>query len=150
MVRVLVAGVFAALLPFPAVRAGEKADDAKLLQGVWVASSVEVDGQAMPKEAVERTRFTFKGDKLLVHGDENAEKAEVECSFKLTAKESPKQLDITTPEGGGTMLLGIYEVKGDELKLCFRHPKSKGGRPEKFETAADSESTLIVFQRKKK
>ena len=73
----------------------------------------------------------------------------VECSFKLNPKQSPRHLDIITLEGGGTALPGIYEVKGDELQVCFRHAKSGAGGPEKFETGPESQLTLIVLKRQK-
>jgi uncharacterized protein (TIGR03067 family) len=119
------------------------------LDGIWIAASGEVEGTAMPKEVLEKIRFTFKGEKLLIRGESNADKDEIECSFKRDTKQDPRHIDITTPENGGTTLAGIYELKGDELKVCFLHPKAKGERPKKFETIAESELTLIVFKRKK-
>jgi uncharacterized protein (TIGR03067 family) len=120
------------------------------LQGVWAAISVEEGGEARPAEVWRGTRFTFKGDKLFIRGGANAKKGEFACSFKLDRTRSPRYLDIITPEAGGMTLLCIYEVKGDELKVCCRLAQAEGGRPKKFETVRGSEAVLVVFKRQKR
>ena len=44
--------------------------------------------------------------------------------------------------------LGIYELKGDRLKLCYGEPGK--GRPEEFESKEGGRVFLIVLQRVKK
>ena len=97
--------------------------------------------------AVKGMRLTFKGDKLLVRGN-FADDTVAECAYALDPKQSPKQLDFTPPKAGKPVL-GIYEVKGDELKVCMRHADSKGGRPTAFATKEGSGLVLIVFKREK-
>jgi uncharacterized protein (TIGR03067 family) len=124
------------------------ADDPKdALQGVWVAQSMESDGKAVPEEARKRMRFTFKGDKLIIRGNDDSDR-EQDCTYKIDATKSPKQLDITTTKDR-TPLLAIYEVKGDELKVCVRHASSDEGRPTGFATKADTRLVLIVFKKAK-
>jgi uncharacterized protein (TIGR03067 family) len=60
----------------------------------------------------------------------------------------PKQLDFTPPKEKKP-ILGIYEVTGDELKVCLRHASSSEGRPTEFVSKADSKLVLIVFKRQK-
>jgi hypothetical protein len=48
----------------------------------------------------------------------------------------------------GTVILGIYEISGDTLKVCF-DPEGKK-RPTEFKTAAGSQTTLAVYKRVKK
>lgn len=129
----------------PRGNAAENSDDA--LQGVWVGHSMEADGNALPAEAARQMRFTFKGDKLLVKGN-FADGREEECSCKINSEPSPKHLDFTPP-GEKKPVLGIYEAKGDELKLCLRHGGSSEGRPTEFATKAGSKLVLITFERQK-
>jgi uncharacterized protein (TIGR03067 family) len=123
------------------------ADDKASLQGVWIAESMEVDGKPAPAEVIKRMRFTFKGDKLLVKGNFNDDREE-QCSYEIDATKSPKHLDFTPPKEKKP-ILGIYEVKGDELKLCLRHGSSSDGRPTEFSTKPDSNLILMVFKRAK-
>lgn len=122
-------------------------DGTASLQGVWIAKSMEADGKPAPAEAVKRMRFTFKGDKLLVRGNHD-DGSEEECGYEIDAKKSPKQLDFTPPKQKKPVL-GIYEIKGDELKLCLRHNGSAEGRPTEFSTKPESKLILMVFKRAK-
>jgi uncharacterized protein (TIGR03067 family) len=129
-----------ALAPRPA--AGADKDD---LQGVWVATSIEVNGKPAPAGEVKHTRFTFKGDKLLIRGAKD-DGREVECACKIGADKMPKQIDIVAKD---KTLAGIYEVKGDELKVCFENGGKPENRPKKFATNREEELVLIVFKRQK-
>lgn len=124
------------------------ADDSKdSLQGVWVAQSMEADGKAAPADAVRRMRFTFKGDSLFIKGNFDDDR-EAECPYKIDPKQSPKHLDFSPPKEKKP-ILGIYDVKGDELKVCLRHASSSEGRPTRFATQADSKLVLIVFKKRR-
>jgi uncharacterized protein (TIGR03067 family) len=128
--------------------AGQSAQvDKDALQGVWVAKSMESDGKPVPPEEVNRIRFTFRGDKLLMQGNFKDDREE-ECGYKIDPKSSPKQLDVIPPMVKQP-ILGIYEVKGDELKVCLRHASSSEGRPTEFATKQDSRLILIVLQKQK-
>jgi uncharacterized protein (TIGR03067 family) len=122
-------------------------DGVDTLQGVWAAQSMEADGKATPAEAVKQMRFTFRGDKLLLRGNFKDDR-EQECPFTVDPKKMPKQLDFTPPKEKKP-ILGIYEVTGDELKVCLRHASSSEGRPTEFVSKADSKLVLIVFKRQK-
>ncbi len=144
--RHLVLLAFVFILPV-VMAAGPAADDKTALEGVWNAQSMEANGKPAPPEAVKRTRFTFKGDKLLVRGNYDDDREE-ECSYQTDTTKSPKQLDFTPPKEKKP-LLGIYELKDDELKLCIRHASSSEGRPDKFSTKPESKLILIVFKKAK-
>ena len=141
---------FAFLLTFVAGAGPAAPDDKTSLQGVWIAKSMEADGKPTPAEAGKRMRFTFKGDKLLVTGNLNDDSAE-QCSYEIDASKSPKHLTLTPPKEShqNTRVLGIYEVKGEELKLCLRRGRSSAGRPTEFSTKPDSALILVVFKRAK-
>jgi len=127
------------------VHAGE--EEKGPLEGVWVAESMEIDGKPAPEDAVKRMRFTFRGDKLLLRGNAKNDQ-EDECRFRLDLKASPKQLDFTPPKGEKP-ILGIYEVKDDQLRVCLRHSSSDQGRPTEFATKPETQLALIVFKKQK-
>jgi uncharacterized protein (TIGR03067 family) len=106
---------------------------------------MEINGEPAPPKEVEATRFTFKGQKLLYRHSKDQGKEE-EGTFKVDPKKSPKQLDVTTKN---KTLHGIYDVKGDELKLCFENGGNPENRPKKFATNKEEELVLIVFKRQK-
>ena len=125
------------------------ADDAKdALQGVWVAKSMKADGKPAPKDTLKRMRFTFEGDKLRIRGNSKTDEDEDEMTYTVDAEQSPKHLDFTPPKAEKPVL-AIYEIKGDELKVCMRHAKSTEGRPTKFESTPNSRLVLIVFKKQK-
>jgi len=71
-------------------------------------------------------------------------------SFKLDA--SQKHIDVfhhDTPKGTyGGKLKGIYEIKGDALKVCY---ELKGERyPKSFEAGPGSGQVLYQFQRERR
>jgi uncharacterized protein (TIGR03067 family) len=124
-------------------------DDKASLQGAWTPKSVEVEGKPAPEDVVKSLHFTFDGDKLIVKGDRGH--ATEEIQYKIDATKSPKQIDIMPPKdvANGKTVLGIYEINGDELKLCFRQAQSSLGRPTDFSTKPDSDLTLAIFTRVK-
>jgi uncharacterized protein (TIGR03067 family) len=146
-IALITAIAFGIALPLPSITIAD--DDPKdALQGVWVAKSMKADGKPAPKEAVKRMRFTFDGDKLLMRGNSKTDDSEEEATYVVDAEPSPKHLDFTPPNAD-TPVMAIYEIKGDELKVCIRHAKSSEGRPTKFESKPNSRLVLIVFKKQK-
>jgi uncharacterized protein (TIGR03067 family) len=126
---------------------GRAADaDQDDLQAVWVATSMEINGAPAPAKEVERTRFTFKGKQVLLRHSKDEGKEE-EGTFKADPKKSPKHLDITIKN---KTLHGIYELKGDELTVCYEAGDKADNRPSQFATNKEEELVLIVFKRQKR
>src|SRR5207249_4310041 len=103
-----------AILSHQASKAG---DDAKALQGVWIGQSMEKDGKPAAAEAAKRMQFAFKGEKLLIRGNFTDDR-ELECTYKVDVKQIPNHLEIF-PANDKKSVLGIFEVKGDQLKICL-------------------------------
>jgi uncharacterized protein (TIGR03067 family) len=128
-------------------RADDKADvekELKKFQGTWTFESVEAGGKEVPADGFKGVTITFEGDKYTVkNGDEVIQAAKQ----ALDPSRSPKTIDVTVVEGvnKGTVILGIYELNGDTLKVCF-DPEGKN-RPTEFKTAAGSQTTLVVHKR---
>ena len=130
-------------------RAGGKADvekELKKFQGTWTFESVEAGGKKLPADQFKGITVTFEGDKYAVKkGDEVVEAA----TQKLDPSKSPKTLDAKVTDGPnkGAVILGIYEISGDTLKVCF-DPEGKK-RPTEFKGVSGSQ-TLVVHKRVKK
>lgn len=130
-------------------RADDEADAGKELkkfQGTWAFESVKIGGVEAPAGAFKGVTVTFEGDKYTVkNGDEVIQTA----TQKLDPSKSPKTFDATVTGGlnKGATVLGIYEISGDTLKVCF-DPEGKK-RPTEFKGAAGSQ-TLVVHNRVKK
>jgi uncharacterized protein (TIGR03067 family) len=131
---------------------GARADDKaavekelKKFQGTWTFESVETGGKEIQATEFKGMTVTFEGDKFTVKkGDEVIQAA----TQKLDPSRSPKTLDVTVTEGlnKGAVMLGIYEISGDTLKVCF-DPEGKK-RPTQFKTGPGSQ-TLVVHKRVK-
>ncbi len=153
MLRILLPLLVISCVMMAAISFGEDAkdtggaDDAAALQGVWIAQSAESSGKAAGAEQVARMRFTFRDGKLFVAGN-HAEGPEEECTYKIDPSQTPRQLDFTPPKEQKP-ILAIYEIKGDELKVCIRHGGSDKGRPTEFASTPGSELVLIVFKKQK-
>jgi RNA polymerase sigma factor (sigma-70 family) len=152
----LFAGIFAALvltatgtiLAWPALSAQDQAakgkSDQDLLQGTWTAVSVVMRGQQELQEKVKEGTLTFDGaEKLLfTHGPER-----IEFTYTLDPAKSPKEIDLTEAADKGVHK-GIYELKGDSLKICSAHPPLD--RPTEFTSPEGQNVILIVLKRAKK
>ena len=131
-------------------RADDKADvekELKKLEGTWTFESVEVGGKEEPVADFKGMTVTFEGDKFTVKkGDEVIQVG----TEKLDPSKSPKTVDVTVAEGlnKGAVMLGIYEISGDTLKVCF-DPEGKK-RPTEFKSASGSQTFVNVHKRVKK
>src|ERR1700687_2839112 len=130
-------------------RVDDKADvekELKKFQGTWTFESVETGGKEQPAAEFKGMTVTFEGDKFTVKKGDEVIQA---CTQKLDPSKSPKTLDVTVAEGlnKGAVMLGIYEISGDTLRVCF-DPEGKK-RPMEFKGVSGSQ-TLVVHKRVKK
>jgi RNA polymerase sigma-70 factor (ECF subfamily) len=115
-------------------------EDKEKLQGTWGIVSLETDGQDLTVK-LNDIKFIFAGDDVAVKGGK-----ELKGTFKLTASVTPRQIDIVPTDNKDRTMEGIYEFKGDELKLCLCDGKP---RPTEFTTQAESRRLLVVLKREK-
>ena len=108
-------------------------------EGRWEVVSVELAGVPVP--GLEGCELVLAdGKKAFTLPDKTIE----EGTYKLDATKKPAEIDVTTSGRDGTEK-GIFEVKGNSLKLCLA---SKGGaRPTEFTTKMGTDQILIVLTR---
>jgi uncharacterized protein (TIGR03067 family) len=118
----------------------EKKDEEKI-RGTWAIVSHEFNGGTRPDDsAYKDTKVVIKGDTITItDGDD-----EGKWTFKLDPTTKPKEIDLTS-EDKEKSYLGIYELTGDELKICA--VKGRGGRPTEFASKPGAEQELIVLKR---
>jgi uncharacterized protein (TIGR03067 family) len=130
---VLVAGLLAA----PAAK-DEAAKDK--IEGTWVVVSATRDGKT--NDEIKDDKVTFKDGTIAIKSKNKDETA----TYKVDGAKKPKEIDIT--HEGGKVLLGIYSVEGDKLKVCLC--MSEGKRPTEFSAKEGSECMLVELKREKK
>ena len=112
--------------------------------GTWRVVSIEANGETNTDD--NRTILVENRPdgswKLSVDGREIAS-----GTNKLDPLAVPKEIDIeiTTGDGSGTILRGIYDIDQNSRRLCFRG--GNGWRPREFSATAGSDSVLVVFER---
>lgn len=129
--------------------AGPRAEDAAARDraayvGTWRAVTIEADGNSQPARdrnivVVNREDGTWT---MTVDGREASSGT---STIEPLATPPEIDIEITAGDGAGSKLLGIYELKPDRRRLCFR-----GGaewRPRDFSTAAGSKAVLVTFER---
>ena len=132
-------------------------EETKKLEGTWVRISSEADGgktedaKNPPKKPI---RLTITEDKFTT----SSAGGDSVSTFKLDPTKKPKQLDLTAVEanllGERLTSLCIYEVDGDELKVCSWFPFEEKSfklqkRPTEFTTKRGSDNVIEVYKREK-
>jgi len=121
--------------------------EVKKFQGTWTFASCEADGQAMPVTELKEFILIFEGTKHTVKKGNEVLQVGIQ---KIDPTKEPKTIDVTMTEGAnkGTVMLGIYELDGDTLKVCF-DPEGKK-RPTEFKSGPGSRCFFNVHKRVKK
>ena len=121
------------------------------MQGDWKVVSSEEDGNPTPDFIVQAVKLTIKGDQISLKGVEDLAERFGKVTFTLDPATTPKIMDfkIVAVKDKDNSHEGIYELKGDELKLCIT-TRSGGNRPDEFKTKAGSNRVLVVLKREKK
>ncbi len=117
----------------------------KKIQGTWKFTSQEMDGKPRPREELANLTITFAGDKWTVRQDNKVVQA---GTHKFDPSKKPGQVEAVVTEGEdkGSTMLGIYELKGNTIKVCF-DPMGKE-RPTAF-TSKGGWMTAVVERQKK-
>jgi uncharacterized protein (TIGR03067 family) len=118
--------------------------DLKGLQGSWTA-------MVGPNKDV-ALLLTFKGKDLTFHvTTADGQEFDLKAKAKIDEKANPKKLDFVEMTGPDNSDLpdsmAIYELKGEELKVCGAGPGKD--RPTEFKEDADNMVQLTVFKKKK-
>jgi uncharacterized protein (TIGR03067 family) len=140
-------GLTVAILVVGAVSAQGQDDGKKELEklkGTWTVTEMIRDGKENANAKDDTA--TFDGTKLTIKTKTGGHLATV----KLDAGKKPMVMDMTPDDGAmkGKVHLGIFEISGDTLKMCFSLPDKP--RPASFESKEGSGTMSITLKREKK
>lgn len=124
-------------------------EDLKKFAGSWATTKLTYNGEDIDISGKARIKLVFKGNTGTVEADDKVKKEYAKIQITLDATTATKCIDIKITGGTqkGTKFEGIYELKGDKLKICV---KIQGNdRPEKFESPAGDGIALLDLTRKK-
>jgi uncharacterized protein (TIGR03067 family) len=141
--RSLISGLLiASLLP---LARGDDSTDSMDVEGTWKPLSAELAGKAFPEEVLKSMKLIIKGENYTAEVGEGKD----EGTVKLDPTKSPKAMDIKGTKGPneGKTFLVIYELKGDDLKVCY--DLSGESRPSEFATKPDTKLFLVSYRREK-
>lgn len=111
------------------------------LEGDWIVESIEGPKDNPPGQIT--MRFT-EGKILIMEG--KREKPE-EANYTADLKKTPATIDIKPDKGAKDPVLGILEITGDTMKLCFARDGKE--RPTEFKGDAANGVMLIHLKRTK-
>lgn len=120
-------------------------DDGENIQGSWKIESAQHTGRTAPVEEYKSITIVITANKLTWSV---ADKAIGEMTYKLDA--SKGWIDLTDVKSKAQHVSqGIYELKGDDLKICF--PEASKERSTAFESKADGSpnDVYLVLKREK-
>jgi len=120
-------------------------NDQKQLQGKWKLTSGVIDGNEIPKNQI-KGHLVFDKDKYS-YATGDGEKGS--GTFKIDPSKNPKHLDSVPADGPvqGQTVQQIYEIDGDNLKICLALPGTD--RPTAFKSEAASGLWLFTYKRVK-
>jgi uncharacterized protein (TIGR03067 family) len=122
--------------------------DLDQLQGHWAMVESTNDGKRTTEKQLKIERTIEGSNYTLVIQSDDGERV-VTGTIKIDPKMNPKSIDATRTNGPekGKAMLGIYELKGDQQKVCFA-PTGKA-RPTEFASKQGSGWVLTVWRRVK-
>ena len=140
-----------ALVSFGAAPAREDAVKKELLkmEGAWQLVRGDEGGEPFSEYVVKNLEVSIKGDQLTFKNIAPLTDKAGKLTIKIDPSTTPKCIDLKVEAGSlkGTVLEGVYECKGDELKLCLFFASGTRNRPLEFETKAGSNRVLLVLKR---
>jgi uncharacterized protein (TIGR03067 family) len=141
-------GLMPALLLLAPDDKTKKDEDA--IQGSWSVVNFVGTGKELDEDVRKQLTIAFKEGamEVLVNG-----KSDETYGFKLDSSKKPRHIDILEKKDGkeaAPALLGIYEIDGDTLKICWNKEDPRRGRPAELRSTAENKFHLMTLKRKAK
>lgn len=119
----------------------ETPKEAPKLEGDWIVEVLD----AGPKEAPKQGPITFRFTENKISIMEGKREKPEEAGYTVDLKQKPATIDIRPEKGKKDMVvLGIIEVNGDTMKICFARD---GDRPKEFKSA---EGVMLITLKRTK
>jgi|SRR5579883_1100058 len=120
------------------------ADELQRFQGTWQVESWEEGGKTLGAADLKKRAVFFGGNIFIFRREGKVFQA---GAAQLDPSKSPCTINLSIKEGEGKdgVMLGIYSLEGDTLKLCF-DPQGQT-RPTDFKPEAKTGCTLIALKK---
>jgi len=124
MIRTCMAALLACA-PLALALPDEDSPDRSKFLGVYSISSGERDGKPLPQSDFKGSVVTVAKDKIL--GTDKDAKEFFACTYTLDTTTKPWTIKmVSTSPKAGERSVGVVEVDGDTVRLCYALP---GGKP---------------------
>jgi uncharacterized protein (TIGR03067 family) len=120
------------------------------LEGTWTVVKMEINGKSLLEKGKPEPKLLIKDGKVTSDTKE-APLGGAELAKVFDPSKKPKT--VTVALEGSVKFYGIYEVDGDELRICgdgvdtAQEKNPEGRRPKEFDS---NKGLLIVYKRDKK
>jgi uncharacterized protein (TIGR03067 family) len=135
------------LIPEPAKEAAVK-QELENLQGAWNVVAGEAHGVKTTEEEMRQHPgvLTIDGNKMRNYVKD---REDFEGIIKFDPTQTPKTVDclLLGGPGKGKTGLGIYELDGDELRICWAIVGLREGRPTELSDRPGENQALIAYKR---
>lgn len=113
------------------------------MNGTWKYIGYEQDGKRSPKPE-NMPSITFDGELFTIQKDGKIFQKGINTVYP---GHKPRAVDAKVIEGTqkGSVLLGIYEIDGDVMRVCFGRPEK--GRPKDFSIPKGSGYFLVTLKK---
>ena len=120
------------------------------IQGEWLCTAEEANGQTITNAGIQQRNRRIKISGTSLTMQRTMEKYGTYVgTFEIDAATGQFNWSGKGPAGQPVQWLGIYQLDGDTLKLCYRYnPDGKAVRPTAFKTyAATNSNVALTFKR---
>jgi uncharacterized protein (TIGR03067 family) len=114
------------------------------LQGKWVLTSMETEGDVVPAEDIKDWTAVYEGNRLTLRAGDRIRRRGI---VTLAPDRTPKAMNTWDQDGpyDDQTVPGIYELKGDTLRLAFARPGQE--RPKEFTSKSGTAFLVCVYKR---
>lgn len=121
--------------------------DLQQMAGKWKITELVINGETGPKDAL-GAAVTIHGKTMTVtlKGPGGKEESK-SMTLSIDPTKSPRHIDMKL--GKDAAALGIYELKGDTLRICGSDPPRSKDRPTNFKPRQGEHRVLFTLTRTK-
>jgi uncharacterized protein (TIGR03067 family) len=126
-------------------RSDDSAKDLEKLHGTWSVASAQENGKEQAEERTKKLSIVIKGDVFSFKFE--GQPKTLDMKLKLDPSAKPKAVDLASTIREGQVALGIYELDGVQLKVCWS--RNGKARPDAFSTKPGDDRIFFTLKRVK-
>ena len=118
------------------------------MKGTWLCVASEEVGRVKDRETTKRQnrRMKFDGTNFSIERVSGNNLGKYSGTIKINSDKKAFDFSGKKPSGKDVAWIGIYELKGDMLKLCYRYNEDgKAKRPTRFKTDSLKPNICVLY-----